>query len=134
MDTGSWRFDHVHIICSDIIAMEKWFVNVIGAQLVRRYDGLAVPSTVLNLGGARILLRPPRPGEPFEAAGARRHGIDHFGILVQDLKVTADELRQRGAFFEIEPFELIPGLRMSYVLGPDNVRIDFIERDDESHE
>lgn len=126
MDLG--RFDHVHVICSSLSATERWLVDTIGAEFVRRRDSGGTPSSIVRLGGGQIFLRAARQGEGIDPAGGRRYGIDHFGMLVPSLERTAAALRQRGAFFEVEPFEFMPGLFMSYVLGPDNLRIEFVER------
>ncbi len=129
-DKQDWRFDHVHIICSDLGATERWFVETIGAEFVRRRDSAGTPSSIVRLAGGQIFLRAARAGEELGPAGARRFGVDHFGVLVPNLEAAADVLRQRGAHFEVEPFEFMPGLFMSYVLGPDNVRIEFVQRRD----
>jgi catechol 2,3-dioxygenase-like lactoylglutathione lyase family enzyme len=122
------KFDHVHIVCSDLGATERWFVDTLGAEFMRRRDSGGTPSSIVRLGGAQVYLRAARKGEILEPAGTRRYGTDHFSFLVSDLGTTAAELRRRGVFFEVEPFEFMPGLFMSYVVGPDNVRIEFVER------
>ena len=125
-----WRFDHVHIVCSDLAATERWLVETIGAEFVRRRDSGGTPSSIVGLAGGQIFLRAARQGEVLDPAGSRRFGIDHIGVLVPDLEAAAVELRRRGAHFEVEPFEFMPGLFMSYVLGPDNFRIEFVQRRD----
>jgi lactoylglutathione lyase len=125
-----WRFDHVHVVCSDLAATERWLVETIGAEFVRRRDSGGTPSSIVRLAGGQLYLRAARGGELLDPAGSRRFGIDHFGVLVPDLDAAATVLRQRGAHFETEPFEFMPGLFMSYVLGPDNLRIEFVQRRD----
>jgi lactoylglutathione lyase len=126
----SWRFDHVHIYCSDLAATERWLVETIGAEFVRRRASGETPGSVVRLAGGQIFLREAHKDEVLDPAGPRRFGIGHVAVLVPDLEAAAAELRQRGAHFDVEPFEFMPGLFMSYVLGPDNVRIEFVQRRD----
>lgn len=126
--TDSWQYDHVHLVCSNLEATERWLVDTIGAEFVRRRDSGGTPSSIVSLAGGQIFLRAARKGEELEPGGGRRFGIDHFGVLVSSLEEAAATLRARGAYFEVEPFEFMSGLFMSYVLGPDNVRIEFVER------
>jgi catechol 2,3-dioxygenase-like lactoylglutathione lyase family enzyme len=55
-------------------------------------------------------------------------GLDHFGLRVNNLDDTAAELKRRGCEFAIEPRTVRPGLRIAYVRGPENVRIELVER------
>jgi hypothetical protein len=74
------------------------------------------------------LLREANPGESLGEGGSSRFGTDHIGLLVDDLDATAAELKRRGVQFQMEPSEFRPGLRISFILGPDQVRIELLER------
>lgn len=123
-----YGFDHIHIHCSDLAATERWFLEGIGAELIDHHDSFGTPVTTVRLGGARILLRPARPGERFDPAGPRCYGEDHFGLEVADLDATAAELKHRGVEFEVEPRDFGPGARIAFVRGPDSVRIELVQR------
>jgi catechol 2,3-dioxygenase-like lactoylglutathione lyase family enzyme len=123
-----YRFDHVHVYCSDLAASEQWFVEGLGAQLVRRGEAAGAKQAVLNLAGVSLLLRAAREGEELGQAGGPRFGADHIGLAVDDLDATAAELKRRGVKFSLEPVQFAPGLRISFVTGPDNVRVEIVER------
>ncbi|MHB1134752.1 MAG: VOC family protein [Chloroflexota bacterium] len=123
-----YRFDHVHFYCSDLAASERWFVEGMGAELVRRVEAQGSSMTLLRLGGATMLLRPAYEGEDLGPAGPPRFGTDHIGLEVDDLDATAAELKRRGVEFIMEPMEFRPGVRISYVIGPDKVQIEVLER------
>ncbi len=57
-----------------------------------------------------------------------RYGEDHFGVEVDDLDEVAADLKKRGVVFGMEPRDFGPGLRIAFVRGPDNVRIELMER------
>jgi catechol 2,3-dioxygenase-like lactoylglutathione lyase family enzyme len=123
-----FRFDHIHVFCSDLGATERWFTEGLGAEVVERRESRGVPGVVLGLGGATVLLRPAREGENLAAAGARRFGADHFGLTVSDVDATVAELKQRGVFVEVEPWDFSPGSRIAFIKGPDDVRIELVQR------
>jgi catechol 2,3-dioxygenase-like lactoylglutathione lyase family enzyme len=122
-----YRFHHIHVFCSDLAESERWFVDGLGAELVERRDSRGVPAVVLRLGGAQILLRPARENESLASAGARHFGADHFGLQVSDVDATVEELRRRGVFIEVEPWDFSPGSRIAFVKGPDEVRIELVQ-------
>jgi catechol 2,3-dioxygenase-like lactoylglutathione lyase family enzyme len=126
--TTSPSFDHVHFYCTDIAASESWFVNVLGAAVTERRGSAAFPTIVISLGGGKILLRKQLEGESLGAPGAPRFGLDHFGLLADDVRDTVEDLRARGAVVSSEPRELRPGVFVAFVSGPDNVRVEIVQR------
>lgn len=126
--TLAYRFDHVHIYCKDLAASERWFVEGLGAEVVSRSEGRGTTTVFLNLGGGRVILRGAYEGEEMLPAGPVRHGTDHLGLEVTDLDATAAELKRRGVRFVEEPHQFRPGVRISFVEGPDQVRVEILER------
>jgi lactoylglutathione lyase len=121
------RFDHIHVFCSDVDATERWFVEGLGAELVGRRNARGVRVSELGLGGAQILIRGAREGEKLAPAGERHFGTDHFGLLVPDVDATVAELRRRGVTIDVEPWDFGPNLRIAFVKGPDDVRIELVQ-------
>ncbi len=122
-----YQFHHIHVFCSDLPATERWFTDGLGAELVERRESRGVPAVVLRLGGAQVLLRPARAGEDLSAAADRHFGTDHFGLQVSDVDATVDELKRRGVFVEVEPWDFSPHSRIAFVKGPDEVRIELVQ-------
>ena len=123
----AYRFDHLHVFCSDVDATERWFVEGLGATLVERRLSRGVRVSELQLGGAQILIRAAREGEQLAPAGARHFGADHFGLRVVDVDATVAELRRRGVQIEVEPWDFGPTMRIAFVKGPDDVRIELVQ-------
>lgn len=124
---AEYQFHHIHIFCADLETTERWFVEGVGATLVGRADSRGVTGVTLNLGGANVLLRPAREGESLASAGARHFGADHFGLRVDDVDATVEELRGRGVEIEVEPWDFSPGSRIAFIKGPDEVRIELVQ-------
>jgi len=120
-------FDHVHIFCSDMDATARWFIEGLGAEDVGRPESRGVPGVRLKLGGANVYLRPARDDESLTPPDTQHFGADHFGLRVADVDATVEELRRRGVFIQVEPWDFSPGSRIAYILGPDNVRIELVQ-------
>jgi lactoylglutathione lyase len=121
-------FDHIHFLCSDVQATERWFVDCLGAEFLGRREARGSTTTDLRLGGAMLLLRGARQNETMGEAGPARFGTDHLGLLVPDVDAAVLHLRQRGVEIFEEPAQVNPGLRIAYVRGPDQIRIELVQR------
>ena len=122
-----FSFDHIHIYCSDLEATAKWFTEGLGADVAGRPESRGVPSVRLKVGGANVYLRPARADESLVAPGPESFGTNHFGVRVSDVDATVAELRQRGVFIEVEPWDFSPGSRIAFIKGPDGVRIELVQ-------
>jgi catechol 2,3-dioxygenase-like lactoylglutathione lyase family enzyme len=122
-----FSFDHIHIFCSDMAATERFFTEGLGADVAGRPESRGVPSVRLKLGGANIYLRPQRDDESLTPPDSQHFGADHFGLRVADVDATVAELRQRGVFIEVEPWDFSPGSRIAFIKGPDGVRIELVQ-------
>lgn len=123
-----FRFDHVHYYCSDLAASERWFVEGLGGEVTQRMESGGAKSVFLRLGEASVILRSSPEGENLAAGDANRYGTHHLGLIVDDLDATAAELKRRGVRFIMEPNEIRPGVKISFISGPDDVQIEVLER------
>ena len=122
-------FDHVHLVCADVDAMVDYFERVFGAQrLSYNPDFKGAPSAAVGLGTMRVLVRGLRPDEmPDAVAPNRVQGLDHFGVVVQDVEKAAAWLKERGAEFSVEPTAGgIGGRMIAFVRGPENIEIEIV--------
>jgi catechol 2,3-dioxygenase-like lactoylglutathione lyase family enzyme len=122
-----FTFDHIHVFCSDLEATERWFTEGLGAEVAGRPESRGVPSVRLKLAGANVYLRPAREGESLVPPGPQHFGADHFGLRVEDVDATVEELRRRGVSIEVEPWDFSPSSRIAFVKGPDGVRIELVQ-------
>ena len=62
-------------------------------------------------------------------APAHTHlGLDHIGMKVTGIDVVSAELKAKGAVFTMEPTTIHPGVRIAFIVGPENVSIELLER------
>ena len=119
-------FNHIHIVCTDLVASEQWFVDKVGATLVERRDSRGSSTSELRLAGVRVLLRSAREDEVLTADAQRRFGTDHFGLEVTDVDAVVETLRGRGVEISIEPRNS-PMNRIAFIKGPDSVLIELVQ-------
>jgi catechol 2,3-dioxygenase-like lactoylglutathione lyase family enzyme len=104
--TPDMEITHI-LVVSDIAASERWYVDVLGAELVGSYGS----SVVLRFAGAWLLL--VTGGEPTAdkpmitfAAPSDPGRVDHsFTIRVQDCQASYEVLRARGTEFLTPPYD-----------------------------
>jgi catechol 2,3-dioxygenase-like lactoylglutathione lyase family enzyme len=122
-------FDHVHLVSADVDAMLDYFEGVFGARrLSYNPDFRGAPSAAVGLGTMRVLVRGIRPGEtPDAVAPIRVQGLDHFGVLVDDVEKVSEWLKERGAEFSVEPMVVEgTGRMIAFVRGPENIEIEIL--------
>jgi len=121
-----YGFDHIHLRTPDVDATAAWYERVFGAQIIRSMQN-GKPRVDMKVGGCDIFLiatdekSAPAPSAPYA-------GIDHFGFIVEDLDAAYADLKAKGVVFTMEPTQLRPEIRISFIRGPENVSIEILER------
>lgn len=119
-------FDHIHLRCPNPETTALWFEEMLGAEIIRSMQQGA-PRFDLKLGSVNIFLLPegkdaaPAPSAPYL-------GIDHFGFAVTGLDAYIARLKAKGVTVTMEPNEPRPGIRISFIRGPENISIEILER------
>jgi len=122
-----FAFDHVHLRSPDPDATGAWFVQVLEAKQIRRQEGPGSLRVVLDLGGLNLFIdRVPAetPGVP----PAPFLGIEHLALAVTGIDALVEELRGKGARIVMEPNNPNPTTRIAFLEGPENVRVELLER------
>ena len=125
----TYRFDHIHLLSRDPKATAAYYRKMFDARVIEGFSADGKPRIDLDLNGQKIFIFKVEPGEDLPAApGGRYLGLDHFGLIVDDLDATIAELKRRGAEFATEPRTLGPGLKIVFLRAPENVRIEVLQR------
>ena len=90
MPTVAW--DHIHLRSPDPETTAAWFVDILGAEIVRAPGRLDI-----RLGGANVFIAPVAPGDGVNPSPTTPYqGLDHFGLTVTDIDAVAAELKAKG--------------------------------------
>lgn len=131
-----YAYSHVHINVKDLEGAIAFYQRMFDAKL--EYTAQYLPgrtSARLNINGMSVQLSdrlypldaPEQPGN-----SAPHLGLEHFGLEVDDFDAAIKDLRGKGAEFLMEPHEFRPGLRIAFIQAPENVRIEILQRKDQS--
>ncbi|WP_458093740.1 VOC family protein [Roseomonas sp. WA12] len=122
-----FAFDHVHLRSPDPDATGAWFVESFEAVQVRRQETPTSLRVVLDLGGLNLFIdrvpasTPSVPPAPFL-------GIEHLALAVTGIDAVVEELRAKGVRIVMEPSNPNPTTRIAFVEGPEQVRVELLER------
>ena len=126
----NYTYDHIHIRSQDPMATAQWYEKMFGAKIIELPQPDGSPRVDLDINGLtvfimRVATDAPAPGADTEVS----LGLDHFGLRVENMDAAVAELTEKGAEFTMEPRKLRPGLIITYIVAPENVRIELLQRD-----
>jgi lactoylglutathione lyase len=126
---GKYKFYHIHLLSRNPRAAADYYKKMFDAEIIESVQSDGKNRIDLDIDGVKIFILPAPTDEAMpEAPGEYYIGLDHFGLLVQDLDEAVSELRKKGAEFAMEPCVLRPGRKIAYVRAPENVRVEIVER------
>ena len=109
---------HLHLASADPERTLAWYAENFGGES----DSFAGVLPGLNYGNIWLLV------DRADAAPVPTQGrsLDHLGWKYEDLTAAAETLKASGVEFTVEP-RPFRGIRISFVEGPDRVRIELVE-------
>jgi len=119
-----FKWDHLQLCSANAEATAAWFARCLNADIVRR------PGRVdLRIGDIQLFITPaPNAQSGRLAPGEQRQGIDHFGVVVDDLDAAFAHL-VRCEVDIVEPIKPIrPGVRACFVRAPGDILVEILER------
>ena len=127
---AKFSYDHVHLVSADPKKAAAWYEKAFDAKIkeVGKYpDG--GDRVELSLAGTRLLIRSPRgAGQSADDSPHGRRGLEHFGLLVDDMKSAVAAIKSKGIKFLEEPRISLPsGNTVAFLMGPDNVMIELVQ-------
>ncbi len=126
----TYTYDHIHVRTKDPEGMAGFFETMFGAKVLRLIQSDGVPRVDLDVNGLAIFIASVPPEEHIDLSPRDPHlGLDHFGFRVDDIDGAVEDLRSKGAEIYVEPRTIRPGVRIAFVRGPDDVRIELLQRD-----
>ncbi len=123
------KFHHVAIICSDYEASKRFYIDLLGFEIISELYRAPKQSWRLDLrsGDCHIELftfpdPPPRPSTP-EAQGLR-----HLAFEVDDVAQTVRELEAKGIAVEPIRVDELTGKHFTFFQDPDGLPLELYER------
>ncbi|MDB5381778.1 MAG: glyoxalase [Rhodospirillales bacterium] len=120
-------FDHLHLRSPDPEAAARFYIDMLGAELTGRAETPNGTRMLLKLGGITAFIEQVPPGT-HSAPAMPYVGVEHIGLVVQDLHAVVADLKAKGCHFSTEPRSPRPGTTIAFVDAPDGVRVELLER------
>ena len=110
--------------------MQPWHhQRMFGARIVETPQPSGPNRVNLDFDGLKVFVAGALPqGEELQGLRDPHYGLDHFGLRVENLEEAVAELKSKGAEFAVEPRTLPTGIKIAFVRGPEDVRIELVER------
>ncbi|SHJ57602.1 Glyoxalase/Bleomycin resistance protein/Dioxygenase superfamily protein [Roseomonas rosea] len=122
-----FAFDHVHLRSPDPDVTGQWFEDHLEAKRVRRVEGPNSLRVILDLGGLNLFIDRVPAGTP-SVPPAPFLGIEHLALAVKGIDALVEELRGKDVRIVMEPNNPNPTTRIAFIEGPENVRVELLER------
>ena len=123
----TYKYDHIHLRSRDLKATAQYFATMFGATILESVQTDGQPRIDLDLNGFTIFLAKANESTP-DGPLTPYVGLDHFGLQVDDIDQAALELKEKGAEFVAEPYQLRPGIKIAFIQVPGNIRVELLER------
>jgi lactoylglutathione lyase len=124
-----YSYDHIHLRSRDPMATAQYYHKMFDAKIIESIQSDGRPRIDLDINGLTVFIAQVSADSIIPESPADPHlGLDHFGLKVDNLDAAYAELKQRGAVFAVEPRTIRPGVKIAFVRGPDDVRIELLER------
>lgn len=124
-----FKIHHIHLKAPDPQKTAQWYVDNFDATVVGEAQGLGGSKTVrVDVGGGLINVTSAPAGETLPEGTADYHfGLEHFGFETDDIEASMGKLEAAGIEVLLPITSSATGAKISYVKGPDNVRIELVQ-------
>ncbi len=118
----------VHLKSRDADDSADWWVRLVGCEVIERSER-ADGSLVIRLdaAGTTIAITQHEDAADLPEAPLGRHiGIEHFGLVVEELDALLEKMRANGVEIMTPPSPVPSGMR-AFVQAPDRVMLELFE-------
>ena len=125
----AYAYDHIHLRSPDPMKTAQWYHRMFDARITETPQPSGPNRVDLDINGFLVFIAGALPpGEELQGLRDPHYGLDHFGLRVENIEEAVAELKSRGAEFALEPRTMPSGLKIAFVRGPDDVRVEVVER------
>ncbi|MDH4265841.1 MAG: VOC family protein [Deltaproteobacteria bacterium] len=126
---------HTHLTGANPGKLLDFYTRVMGGKIDREFLlGGSHKAWDVNLGGLLIRISDWSNGDEVlkeeyaRARGRHQFGLHHLAMTVDDMDKAYTELKANGAEFVLPPKATGPASKVAFVVAPENVLIELIER------
>ena len=124
-----FKINHIHLKAHGPKITAQWYVDMFGAKIVAEARGLGDSETIrMEIDNVRVNVTSAPAGETLPEGTAESHyGLEHFGFDTEDIEATMAHMEEQGVEVLLPITVAGSGNKISYIKGPDNVRIELVQ-------
>ena len=120
----TYSLNHVHHESTDVHAAADWYVRLFDAAADEPFERGGATWLRVHIGEVTVTIT----DREFAAMELGRYqGLDHFGLDTDDFDATLERIEAAGVDIWAGPLEA-EGMRIVFINGPDNVKIELMEK------
>jgi len=121
---ADFRLHHIHHETRDVDATAAFYQKHFRGELTERTEREGVQWARIRIGDTTLNVTDRGEAD----IGLKRYnGLDHIGIHTSDFDETIGALKSAGVEFFIEPMSPAPGVRIAFIRGPDDIKIELLD-------
>ncbi len=123
------RIDHVAVICSNYEKSKRFYVEVLGCEVINEINRTERQSFALELSvnGLYQIELFSFPNPPKRLSNPEACGLRHLAFQVDDLEATISELKSKNVVIEEIRINTVNGKRFAFCRDPDGLPIELCE-------
>jgi glyoxylase I family protein len=124
------KIHHIAIICSDYDLSKKFYVDILGLQIIQEVYREERQSFKLDLGlnGNYIIELFSFPHPPKRTSRPEATGLRHLAFEVDHIETIIKHLEQYNIIAEPIRIDEYTGKKFTFISDPDELPIEFYER------
>tara|TARA_Y100000994_G_scaffold125408_1_gene102960 strand:+ start:100 stop:474 length:375 start_codon:yes stop_codon:yes gene_type:complete len=120
----NYTFNHVHHETKDVDEAVAWYKKLFNATSDAPFERGGATWVPVHIGATQITVT---DREFTDMDLGRYQGYDHFALNTDDFDQTLTDIEQQGVEIWMGPVALENGMRIVFINGPDNVKIELME-------
>ena len=122
----NYTFNHLHHEAEDVHKAVEFYEKLFGATADPPFERGGATWVRVHIGDVRIMVT---DREFKEMELGRYQGYDHLGLTTDDFDATLAAIERHGISIWAGPLTLENGQRIVFVSGPDQVKIELVEKE-----
>ena len=120
------KWYHVGIKAAASEASVLFYRDILGLEVIDRVEIWGKQFIFVGNDTISIEIEQANPGDtPSDPSSMT--GLNHFSVVVEDIRALADKAREKGADVLMDPFQPRPDRLTTFVRDPDGVMIQLIQ-------
>ena len=120
----NYTFNHVHHETKDVDEAVAWYKKLFNATSDAPFERGGATWVPVHIGATQITVT---DREFTDMDLGRYQGYDHFALNTDDFDQTLADIEQQRVEIWMGPVALENGMRIIFINGPDNVKIELME-------